>query len=120
MNSREASAKIIGRWLANGDFPDRMISADLPDRAFVRELVYGAVKQKRLLEWVIERFSRSKPDADILPHLLSGAYQIMFMNSPPYASVHETVEAAKAFIANRKIGYLNSVLRRISENRNAC
>ena len=38
-------------------FPDRMLAHQAPNRAFVMEVVYGIVRHKRMLEWVIARLA---------------------------------------------------------------
>lgn len=110
-NSRLTIAGILGNWLKTGDFPNRMIEDETQSRAFITEIVYGAVKQKRALLWIADRLSPRKPNPEALPFLLTGLYQIFFMdNVPDFASVNETVEASKS-ASNRISGYINGVLR---------
>ena len=76
------------------------ISRNNPDSpAFVRELVYGVLKNKYLLDWYIGQLVKTglskvkKPD---LMLLRIGAYQLSFMNSvPEFAAVNETVNLEK-------------------------
>ena len=116
MNSRAVAAGIISEWLSEGKFPDRLIEARVTaDRAFVTEVVYGAVKWRRTLDWALSRCS-AMTDPRAEPFLLVGAYQLLLMSSiEPYAAVNESVEAARAARQPRAvIGFINAILRRIA------
>ncbi len=112
-SSRYVAAKIIGQWLDEGDFPDRLLSsADIKDRAFVMEMVYGIARWRRLLDGIIAILSSRQPDAQLRPYLLVGMYQIFKMGSvATHAAVYETVEAAKKGGLDYAAGFLNAVLR---------
>ena len=90
------------------------------DPAFTREIVYGTLKNKYLLDYFLKKYiSRgfSKLKADVLTILRMGAYQIIFMDSVPgYAAVSETVNIAKKFARGRE-GFVNGVLRSLSRDR---
>jgi 16S rRNA (cytosine967-C5)-methyltransferase len=119
-NSRRVAADIVGRWLRTEHFPDRLIVNGTPDRPFVVEVVYGTVRQRRLLEWVIRRCADRAPDNRVLPYLLVGAYQLLCMDTvAPYAAVNETVEAAKGRLGAGVAAFVNGVLRRIDRERTA-
>lgn len=82
--------------------------------AFVRELVYGVLENRILLDWEIEPFLR-QPFAKlglaekILLRL--GFWQILFAEKiPPFAAVSETVDLAKD-VAKGREGFINAVLR---------
>jgi 16S rRNA (cytosine967-C5)-methyltransferase len=113
-NPRLAAATILASWITEGDFPDRTLgAAEVPDRAFVMEVVYGIARWRRFLEWVIARLAGRKPDDTVLPFLLIGLYQTLLMDDvADHAAVHETVNAAKAGGATHAAGFLNAVLRR--------
>jgi 16S rRNA (cytosine967-C5)-methyltransferase len=109
--SRTLAAEIIGQWLQTEEFPDRLIPADIPDRAFTVELVYGVAKRKRTLEWLVSRLADRPPDPDVLPFLFVGLYQLFFMDSvPAHAAVDETVEAVKSGPASA-VSFVNGILR---------
>ena len=79
--------------------------------AFVRELVYGVLRNQILLDHNIDRFLRKpsiKPAARIL--LRMGFYELSVMKAASYAAVNETVELAAAFIKGNQ-GFVNAVLR---------
>ena len=74
-NSRAVAAAIIGRWMETGDFPDRMMNRVKANRGFVMEVVYGVVKQKRELEWILKQCMKQLPAIPLRGHLMVGLYQ---------------------------------------------
>lgn len=82
--------------------------------SFVRELVYGVLENKKLLDYVISKLITGKiknvrtPDITILR---MGIYQIAKMSSvPEYAAVDESVQLAKKYAKGRD-KFINGVLR---------
>ncbi len=82
--------------------------------AFVRELVYGVLENKKLLDYVISKFIKGKLKnvrKQDLTILRMGIYQIAKMDSvPDYAAVDEAVELAKRYARGRD-KFVNGVLR---------
>ena len=82
--------------------------------SFVRELVYGVLENKMLLDYTIAHFVPSgieKLKNSDLTVLRMGVYQLGYMNSvPEYAAVNESVLLAKRFCRGRE-GFINGVLR---------
>lgn len=82
--------------------------------AFIRELVYGVLENKMLLDYVIDQLvdkglGSLKP-ADLMI-LRMGVYQLAKMDSvPEYAAVNESVKLAKRYAKGRD-GFINGVLR---------
>ncbi|GHU68912.1 ribosomal RNA small subunit methyltransferase B [Clostridia bacterium] len=81
---------------------------------FLRELVYGTLRNQIYLDWLIGKFIKTPveklPASDRIL-LRMGLYQLMSMNSvPDYAAVNETVELAKKYAKGRE-RFLNGVLR---------
>jgi 16S rRNA (cytosine967-C5)-methyltransferase len=112
-NSRAVAARIVGEWLANGVFPDRLLGAVAEDHAFVLELVHGVLRTYRALDWVRAQIAPRRPRAELDAHVLVGLYQLLFLdNVQDYAAVNETVEAAKAALGPRAANLVNAVLRR--------
>jgi 16S rRNA (cytosine967-C5)-methyltransferase len=113
VNSRGVAAGIIAAWLDRGDFPDRALEAVTADRAFVQEVVFGVVRQRRALEWVFRKLVKREPATPIFALALVGLYQLLWLDDvAPFAAVHETVEAAKALAGARAANFLNAILRR--------
>lgn len=91
------------------------------DRGFITELVYGTVKWKLSLDWVIQQFSRVK-FKKISPWILNimrlGAYQLLYMDRvPASAACNESVKLAKKYGHRASSGFVNGVLRSINRSR---
>jgi 16S rRNA (cytosine967-C5)-methyltransferase len=92
---------------------------DARDSAFILELVYGVLRNRLRIDWILDRFS-SKPvsatDADTRNILRLGAYQLLFLNKvPPSAAVNTATELAK--LHGKKHGYVNGLLRNIERKK---
>jgi 16S rRNA (cytosine967-C5)-methyltransferase len=98
---------------------ERLTEADFShaDRAFATELVYGVIRRRLTLDWVIERFANrplEKLDAALRLILHVALYQLLFMNSvPDYAAVNEAVEAAKRRLHAGAATFANGLLRAV-------
>ena len=118
MNSRAQISRILGKWLKTRTFPDALVEHVTVDRAFVVEVVYGAVKRRRTLEWVMARYTHGKPSREAVPFLLTGMYQLLFMDGmEPYAAVNETVAACSCDIGEKAAGFVNAILRKVSQEK---
>ncbi|NLB24378.1 MAG: 16S rRNA (cytosine(967)-C(5))-methyltransferase RsmB [Clostridiales bacterium] len=100
---------------------NHQIQRNRPDNpAFVRELVYGVLKNKMLLDYVVDHLvptGSSKLKMQGLNILRMGLYQLSNMGSvPEYAAVNETVNLAKKFCKGRD-GFINGVLRTYIRNK---
>lgn len=116
--SRREAIFILSCWLETNDFPDRLIT-DSADRGFVMDLVYGTVRQRRTLEWALDKLVPKMPKGETRSALLVGAYQILLMDDVPgYAAVNATVEAAKR-ASPKSAGFVNAVLRNLLRQRDA-
>ena len=92
------------------------------DPAFVRELVYGVLENRTLLDYYLDQLIpkgvRSTRHQD-LTILRMGLYQIEFMDAvPDYAAVNESVALAKRYARGRS-GFVNGVLRGYLKNKDS-
>jgi len=82
------------------------------DRAFVTDLVYGTVRMRRTLDYLLARVA-SRPldrlDPDVRAGLRLGAFQLL-SGVAPHAAVGETV----GVVSERARGFVNGVLRALS------
>jgi 16S rRNA (cytosine967-C5)-methyltransferase len=90
------------------------------DRALLRELAAGVVRNLPLIDWAlddaIER-GLSETQAELLQILRVGAYQVLYLDRVPvYAAVDECVKAAKELNPGAG-GFVNGVLRSVAEKR---
>lgn len=92
-----------------------------PDRGLVTELVYGTLKRRATLDWVLTKFlSRplEKLDPWIREILRQGAFQLLFLDRiPASAACNEAVNLAKIFGHSGTAGLVNGVLRNVVRNR---
>jgi 16S rRNA (cytosine967-C5)-methyltransferase len=89
------------------------------DRAFATELVYGTLRWRGRLDFVLRR-ALERDLATLEPGVLTllrlGAYQLLFCDSvPASAAVDQTVRSARALGAERATGLVNAVLRRLAQ-----
>jgi 16S rRNA (cytosine967-C5)-methyltransferase len=89
------------------------------DPRFVTQLVFGVLRHRGALDALLTPFIRTPLHAvqdrvwDVL-HL--GAFQLVFLTHvPKHAAVHETVELATHIGSPQAKGFVNGVLRRVSE-----
>ncbi len=97
---------------------NKHLKADMPGRAFAKELSYGVLRFYNQLAYVAEGLLTKKmkqKDQDVFILILMGLYQLSAMHLPAYAAVKETVEAVvglkKAWAKNLVNAILRSFLR---------
>jgi len=118
VNVREIASRVLRIFEKKKRIPEDEVRKALSrmndrDRAFFKELVWGVVRRRRLLDWYIDKFLRRREIPPAVRVLLRiGVYQILFMDSvPDYAAVNETV----ALVENESFrGLINAILRKIS------
>ena len=89
-----------------------------PDKSLLYELVYGTIRWKNKLDYIIDQFIPSKKlkkfQIEIVEIIRLGLYQLFFMgNIPDYAAVNESVILAKKYGSIGASGLVNAILRRI-------
>ena len=88
------------------------------DAGFATELVYGATRLSGLYDAIIASAagrSVDKIDANVLDTLRLGAHQVLGMRVATHAAVDETVALARQVNGAGAAGFVNAVMRRISE-----
>jgi 16S rRNA (cytosine967-C5)-methyltransferase len=91
------------------------------DRGLVTELVYGVLRHRNRLDWVLGQFCR-KSIRGLSPTLRNilrmGAYQILFLDRiPARAVVDEAVDLTQRKGARGLGGFVNAVLRSLDRDR---
>jgi 16S rRNA (cytosine967-C5)-methyltransferase len=91
------------------------------DKAFITELVYGTVKWRLTIDWIIDQFSSvklKKLSPWILNVLRLGVYQLLYTDRiPESAACNESVKLSKKYGHAASSGFVNAVLRNISRKR---
>jgi 16S rRNA (cytosine967-C5)-methyltransferase len=88
---------------------------DRRDRSFVMEIVYGVLRYKDTLDWILSHFLKNPAKAGdfTLNNLRASLYQFYFMRVPDWAVVSESVEIEKAASGHGKPSLVNAVLRNV-------
>lgn len=89
------------------------------ERDFYTQLVYGVIERQITLDYLIQQYtgkSVKRLDKPVVLILRLAVFQIKFLDKiPNSAAVSEAVKMASRF-ASRAKGYINAILRRISES----
>ena len=129
-HSRLAAAEILMNVLEERRTLDEALSLTRsfenlsgPDRGFARAMASAALRQLGRLQIGLAPFLNRPLDTATPPSralLLIGVAQLWLMDTPSHAGVGETVAAAKLWPrARQSAGFLNAVLRKATQNRNA-
>ncbi len=118
LNHLEMEKKTLDRILE--DFVDDIERLDRRDRAFFNAMVFGVLRWRDRLDWVIGHFSKvslKKIDLIILNIIRIGTFQIMFLDRVPvFAAVNTSVDLAKSVVATGGSRFVNALLRNIANN----
>lgn len=107
--------------MLDSSFERRTSGLDARDRRWLRELVYGMLRQRGVIDAILEERVRgglSRVDDDLVDLMRLGVYQLINMGSvPAYAAIAQTVELAKVRHGIGASKLVNAVLRRIDRER---
>lgn len=124
VSARELASEVLQRVWRDDAFAAAALDAALArsdlqarDRALATELVYGVLRTEAFLRREVQRWGQVREDDYlVLSHLLLAAYQASFLDRvPARAAVHEAVAAVKRERGARVGGFVNAVLRRVTE-----
>jgi 16S rRNA (cytosine967-C5)-methyltransferase len=126
MNARALAISVLARVEATDAYLNVVLDAQLAesppedprDAALVTELCYGATRRRMTLDYALTQFADRKLESiedRVLAALRIGAYQIFYLRIPRHAAVGETVEALKALKLARAAGFVNAILRKLSQ-----
>jgi 16S rRNA (cytosine967-C5)-methyltransferase len=115
-----AAALDILRAIRAGELADRAFvrhveAVEPRERAWLHELVYGTLRLRGRLDYVLGRFVKrgiASLDDDVLDILRLAAYQLLEMDGvPAYAAVSQAVEMTKVIKQKSASGLVNGVLQ---------
>jgi 16S rRNA (cytosine967-C5)-methyltransferase len=117
--ARRAAFDILRRVESEGSYASALLAAlgnlSREDRALAQELTLGVLRQQKLLDYFIERYSRrkiEKLDLAVVLALRLGLYQIRFLSRiPQSAAVNESVNLVKMARKTSAAGMVNAALR---------
>lgn len=87
------------------------------DRGLLTELVYGVVRWRKQLDWILSQFvdSRFRLDFRSRNLLRLGVYQLLHLDKiPSHAAIYETVQLAKP--KRKRARFINAVLRSVQRD----
>jgi 16S rRNA (cytosine967-C5)-methyltransferase len=121
--SRRISLSVLDGLDDSNAFPERLLHKAFErepqlirkDRALATDLVYGVLRWRSRLDWVISRLSKTpfhKIDGSVLNIIRIGLYQILFHSRiPPSAAVNDSVEMTKAVAPLWVVSFVNGLMR---------
>jgi 16S rRNA (cytosine967-C5)-methyltransferase len=120
--ARTCAFRVLQRTFGEGAYADRAFRAeaeraglDARDRAFAQRLTYGAIQNRRTLDYVIMALSSRRVgsiDLPLLNALRLGIYQVALLDGvPDHAAVDQSVDLAKHH-AHGGHRLVNAVMRR--------
>jgi len=90
---------------------------DKRDRSLATQLIYGVIRRRNTLDWIINKFASRKINKMtpwVRNSLRLGVYQVYYLDKiPAPVAVNETVEVAKSKCNRGAIKFINGVLRNI-------
>lgn len=115
INTKQAYSNIVLNKFINEN-RERLSNLDIN---FISELVYGIVTWKLTLEYIIQKYSKTKLKkmSDWVKNILYlGSYQIIFLDKvPKSAAVNESVNLCKKYNF-KSVGLVNAILRKIEKS----
>lgn len=117
--SREAALRVLLAQEAEGAFlkdlfPAHTEALPKPDRALVRSICLGVLRNRSLLDFNIHAFARKPPGEPLRSILRLSAYQILFLDVAPHAAVNLGAELAKRHAGKHQAGFANAVLKKVA------
>jgi 16S rRNA (cytosine967-C5)-methyltransferase len=119
---RQIAVEILTRIDTEDSYAEPLLDAALSgttldnphDRALLTELVYGTLRMRGSLDWIIGQLYRGDPSTleTVVQNILrTGLYQLWFTDRiPPFAAVNEAVEIARN-TSPAAAGLVNAILR---------
>ncbi|MFO0823008.1 MAG: 16S rRNA (cytosine(967)-C(5))-methyltransferase RsmB [Gemmataceae bacterium] len=126
ITARQLAADVLHRSRAHDAFAAELIDNAVSlahitpqDRRFLTQLVFGVIRRRGTLDALLKPYIRI-PFHAIEPRVWDalhlGAFQLAFLTHvPKHAAVNETVELANHIGSPKAKGFINSIMRRVSE-----
>jgi 16S rRNA (cytosine967-C5)-methyltransferase len=119
--ARIAAFEILLKVEAGGYASDlllaRTAALDSRDAGLASEIVFGVLRYRAQLDFLIEHYSgrRQKLDREVRTALRMGIYQLRHLERvPAHAAVGESVELVKRARKTSAMGFVNAVLRKVT------
>lgn len=122
MSARELAFIILQQVFYKNAYANILLSQKLQqhhlsrtDKSLCTEIVYGVLRKRIYLEWIVNKFSKkafSNLDKPVQIALLMALYQIVFLDRIPHsAAVNESVKLVKKHANIGAASFTNAILR---------
>lgn len=128
-SARKIAFEILRRVESEGAYASELLHSELranvtaADAALATELTLGVLRQRRLLDFLLQCHLKKPVEKLDLPVTLAlrlSAYQLRFLEKiPARAAVNESVEMVKSARKSSAAPLVNAVLRKIAEHANS-
>lgn len=128
MNTQTDAAKIIDKVIMQKKSLDSVLSIyltkhqSLLDKALLQELSYGTLRWYYKLDAIAKLLlhnTTKKTDSLIYALILIGIYQLLYLRTPHYAILNETVKSTRQLQKSWAAAFVNAVLRNFIREQNA-
>ncbi len=89
------------------------------DASYATNLCYGTLRLQSRWDYIISQCTQGRDISELDPEvrviLRLGAHQLLALQTPAYAVIYEMVQLARNELGSGASGFINAVLRRISE-----
>lgn len=87
------------------------------DRGFAHTLLLGTLRQWHALSRIGESLLQKQPDDHaVIAAINVGLYQLLYMDTPDYAAINDTVQALKQLDKAYAAGLVNAILRKVQQS----
>jgi 16S rRNA (cytosine967-C5)-methyltransferase len=128
VDSRHTAFKILMRCQRNSctldksidDAQNEMESLSRQDRNLCNAIVFGVLRHREFLDFIIKSFSKQpfvKLDIQVLYILRMALFQLVFLDRiPAFAAINTSIELAKKQTNKGASGFINALLRNADQN----
>jgi 16S rRNA (cytosine967-C5)-methyltransferase len=119
-NVRRAAVSSLRAWAKGHAYADSLVERhsernhlSSSDRAFLKTILLGVLRNRSLLDHWIGMFRKGKLDPETRDVLRVGFFQLLILRTPDHAAIYETVACARKPVQ----GLINAVLRKAAHCR---
>ena len=119
-NVRRAAVSALRAWAKGHAYADSLVERHAErnhlssaDRAFLKTILLGVLRNRSLLDHWIGMFRKGKLDPETRDVLRVGFFQLLILRTPDHAAIYETVACARKPVQ----GLINAVLRKAAHCR---
>ena len=124
-NARNAALHILLKVTREGSYSNLAVKDVLKnmqlsdmDRRLAVQIAYGTLENILYVDYALNHYIKEKPDDVLMNILRIGAYQILFLTRvPDSAAVNESVILCRENGQDKKSGFVNAVLRKLSADK---